>query len=470
MAEARIDDLPSSKRLLNLRAAMPARLTVVRLVQALIVLAYLALMTALLLHRDAWLDEAQAWSWAIHLSSPADFFVIPGEGHPPVWFWLLRLISHVLSFEQARVLTLGIATVNALLLVRLFGSNLVLLTLILFSNVVLHTWGYHFRPYSLVLALTLTTVLLARQGRLVAGAWVMAFACGLHFFAGFLFALYLLTAWRRGLSLRASLLPMALGLLFGASAVLSGLGNPVGEITFVGFPVKFLNVLATPFWMGAYPDWLMASAAVLLTVYGLRKAPDVLAALAVAAVLFASFASAVYAPSEWHMAFLITFLIMSFGLAGAQATRWTFIVLLIPQFLYCVIRTNLELSNPPYDGNVAMAAIRADAGPGFDPATQLVSWPDTLMVAPSVRDGFAFIGASGQRHPQPMDWRKRRYDSLDTEVLATTPTPYWLACHYCASALVTLASAGRGAELVLAPPSPDMFKPIWVYKVTTPQR
>lgn len=57
-----------------------------------VVLAYTALQIVLFAAHDPWLDEGQAWLWATTISSPIDFLIIPSEGHPPLWYWLLRLL------------------------------------------------------------------------------------------------------------------------------------------------------------------------------------------------------------------------------------------------------------------------------------------------------------------------------------------------------------------------------------------
>ena len=72
-----------------------------------VVLVYAAAQIVLFAGHVPWRDEGQAWLWAQALSAPAEFFAIPGEGHPPLWYWLLRGVSYVVDFNQARYLTLG---------------------------------------------------------------------------------------------------------------------------------------------------------------------------------------------------------------------------------------------------------------------------------------------------------------------------------------------------------------------------
>ncbi|MBU1174308.1 MAG: hypothetical protein KKH72_02815 [Alphaproteobacteria bacterium] len=451
-------------------AAITARS--IPLAPALIIAAYLVLEIVMFAHRDAWLDEAQAWSWATTLADPADFLVVPGEGHPPLWFWVLRLLSLVVSFDQARLMTLGIAALNAVLLARYAGSNLVVLAFLLFSNIVLHSWGYEFRPYALLLTMTLVALELSRGRRHLAGAWVLAIACGFHFFAGFLFGLYLLVNWQRGLSFRSSIPPMLVGLSFGAMAVLSGLGTPAAEVSTASWTRVLTRVFTDPFWLGSAPDWAVSGAVVLLAGFGLRNNLDVAWPLAAITALFLTFATLVYGVYAWHTAFLVVFLLMAFSLAGEKVPRWPLVLLLLPQIGFGLLRTGIELSKPPYGAGPAVAIVREDAGPGFASERQLVAWPDTAMVAVATSEGFDYLGANGQRHLDTLNWRERDNEYLDIDLLATTPTPYWLICYYCDSPIIAINAAGRGAELVLAPPEDISFRPIHVYRIVaaTPVR
>ena len=367
-----------------------ARIDLTRLAQAVIILAYIGLIATLYAHHQPWLDEAQAWSWATSLSNPVDFFIVPGEGHPPLWFWLLRLLSSILSFDQARLLMFGVAGINALLMARLCGRNVLLLAVLLLSNAFINTWGYHFRPYPLVLTLVLAALLLARDGRRVAGAWALTIACGFHFFAGFLFAFYLLVEWQRGLRIRSILLPAALALVFGLLAILSSMGNPDGTISFGRLPRYFLSMLVDPFWLGGTPNWILASGVALLAAFGLRKSPEILWPLAATGLLFAAAITIVYRRSEWHMVITLMLLVMAFSLSGEKTPRWPLIVLFLPQLLLTTGRVIIETSLPAYADEQAVAAVRADAGPDFDPTTQLIASPDMALDPEATRAGFSF--------------------------------------------------------------------------------
>ncbi len=89
-----------------------------RIPMAIVVGLYCVLQVAMAVMHDPWTDEAQAWLWATNLSRWQDFLVIPGEGHPPLWYWLLKVVSLGLDFSQARFLTLPMAILNACLLAR----------------------------------------------------------------------------------------------------------------------------------------------------------------------------------------------------------------------------------------------------------------------------------------------------------------------------------------------------------------
>jgi len=52
-----------------------------------------ALLLVRLLNHSFWRDEAQAWLIAVHAQSLADLIILQGEGHPPLYHWLLYALS-----------------------------------------------------------------------------------------------------------------------------------------------------------------------------------------------------------------------------------------------------------------------------------------------------------------------------------------------------------------------------------------
>lgn len=409
-----------------------------------IVLAYAAVQVTLFMGHDPWRDEAQAWLWARALSSPSEFFVVPGEGHPPLWFWVLRGMSHVVDFNQARYLTLGVALLNAVLLARLLRGEVLLLTLMLCSHVVMQYWGYHFRPYGLVLTCFLTALLLERSGRRVAATWALAIACGLHFFAGLIFAFWLLLQLHRRMPLRQLVAPAVLAALFGLSAVLSGMGNPEAEPT----TRKFLQIIIFNFaWPSPLPgvrELPAAAATVALLCFGLWRQKLILALVLGLTLTFAIGSAVFYGQSPWHSAFLMMLSFIAFMLAGPTAPRWVLMVLLTPQALVGVAISKERLTDPSWTRPDVYAAVVADAGPGFDPSTQLVGWQDFMLSPAAAVHDITYQSGNNGEVIGPVDWRSRVEDRLDP-ILTTHATPYWLVCGECDLALAFIAAGGLKA-------------------------
>ena len=413
-----------------------------RIATLVVTLAYIALQLALGMAHEPWRDEAQAWLWAQSLSTPLEFFVIPGEGHPPLWYWLLRGMSLFTDFSHARYLTVAIAIGNALLLARLLRGDVMLLAMLLFSHVLVQAWGYGFRPYGLVFSALLIAMLLHRRGRSVAATWAMALACGLHFFAGFLFGFWLLQQMRRGTRLTSLLAPALLAILFGISALLSGMGNPEGIPESTGVIQKIGFNLAWPMTWPALRVWPAAVLTLALLCYGLWRDRFTLAALLVLTTVFAVGAAAVYGHAPWHAAFMMMLAVMAFLFAGAAARRWVLLLLLAPQVLAGVSVATARLQHPVWTKPDLYGAILADAGPGFDPASQLVGWQDFIMSPMAAIHGITYISGNNGDRLGPVDWRRRSEDAIDP-VVVSIPTPYWLVCGECAPVLAVITGAGR---------------------------
>lgn len=428
-----------------------------------VVLAYMALQIALFAGHSPWRDEGQAWLLVERLAWPGDFLVIPGEGHPPLWYWLLAALHAVTGFDQARYVTLLVALVNAVLLLRLLRNDLLLLTLLLFGIVVAQYWGLNFRPYGLVLTLVLGALLLDRQGRPLAGTWLLALACGLHFFSGFLFAFWLLAQLRRGMDWRALLAPSLLAALFGVSAILSAAGNPAGTPSTDHFIAEISYALAWPLTWPPLRTWPLALASLALIAIGLWRDKLLLAALLALMLAFAIGTSVLYGQSAWHSAFMMVMTLMAFLLAGGKARRWALLVLLVPQALVGIAITSNRLQEPAWAKPDVYAAILADAGPDFDPARQLIAWQDFMLTATAASRGITYISGNNGELLGPIDWRRRRENQIAPIVLAN-PGPYWLVCGECNRVLEALARAGRQTTLLV---ETDNFDdgPVSAYRV-----
>ena len=414
-----------------------------------VVAIYAALQIALMIGHDPWIDEAQAWLWAIApIANPIDLFIIPGEGHPPLWHWLLRALSSVLDFSQVRYITLPIAILNAFLLSRLLRGELLLLFLLLGSFTVLQFWGYHFRPYGLVFTCVISALLFERNGRPIAGTWALAIACALHFFAGFLLALWLVWQWHKGTSLVRLLPPSLFAAAFGVIAILSGLGNTT---TGPENPDLFAGILYNLGWIGMTEPLrgpIMAVITIAALVVGLRRQPLMLATLLALLAAFSIGTALVYGKYPWHSAFQTMLCLMAFVLVGINTERrWILALLLTPQFFYGIAAVNYRLANPSWVGDDLYAVITADAGEGFETQTDLFAWPELAGTAIAAFNNVQLRSGNDDSMMGPIDWRTYNGAEIAPELL-DNPDPYWLVCAKCQILRPALEANGKHLTLL----------------------
>jgi hypothetical protein len=413
-----------------------------------VILVYAALQIVLFVAHDPWLDEAQAWLWATSISHPIDFLIIPGEGHPPLWYWILRLLSVFFDFTQARILSLLIALANAVLLWRLLGRDAPVLFAMLGSFVLLQFWGYHFRPYNIVFSCILGALLLDRQGKGVAATWLLALACGFHFFSGLLLAFWLVYQRTKGTALLPLVAPSLLALAFGALALLSGMGNAtVGPAT----PNLLVGTLHNLSWIGMIEPlrglWL-ALATLAVVVIAFYRQPVILVTVLALMLAFAFGTAAIYGKYPWHSAFMSMLCFMAVMVVGLKGRRWVLLFLFLPQVAFGVAGTAQRLALPIWDASDLYGAISADAGPGFDPARQLVAWPDLAGVSLAATEDITIVSGNDGSLLGPINWRERVAGVIDP-ALAERTTPYWLVCgKACAHVLDYLDEHGRKTSLL----------------------
>jgi hypothetical protein len=407
-----------------------------------IVAAYAALQIVLTIWHYPWLDEAQAWLWAEQLSRPIDFFIIPSEGHPPLWYWLLRALSSVLDFTGARYVSTLIAIVNAYLLSRLLRDKVPLLLMMLASFALTQSWGYHFRPYNLIFTGLICTLLLDRRGHGVAATWVLAMACGLHLFTGILFAFWLVWQWTKSTPLLKLLPPALLAAGFGALAVLSGLTNTATVPPHTDVVWGTLYNLA---WFGMVPPvrspWL-AIVTVVAVVYALRKKPLLLVTLLTLMLAFAAVTAGIYGKYPWHQAFMTMLCFMAFSVAGLDRDRtWVMILLLLPQVIFGALAVNTRLRVPTWQVDIYQV-IKDDAGADFRPERDLVAWPNLSGVAISAIYDVKVINGNDGTLLGPADWRTHDKGRID-QLFYDKPAPFWLVCADCDRLVRTLEASGR---------------------------
>jgi|GEM_PF-1080964 len=429
-----------------------------------ILLVYAATQVFLYWVHVPWRDEGQAWLWATSIDNFREYLIVPGEGHPPLWFWLLKLLSLVLSFDQARFFTVLLAIFNAILLIRLLRGDILVSVLILFSATIVYYWGYNFRPYTVVLFLMLAALTLDRQGKTESGTWLMAIACGFHFFAGFLFAFWLTVAWRRGLRFPQLILPASLALFFGALVVFSGQTNAELEVSGLESTMLAVRIFGNVFSANLYPPEYAALLSIGLMGWMFRRDAITLISLLGFAILFAAFAGLVYGRYDWHTAFILGFLIMGYCVTAKTPARWPLLILLAPGLIYGVFKTLKEPGDSKQAVDTAYSAVIEDAGPRLDTTRNLIVWPDFLLLGPAARDGFQYVSGNNGALVGPVDLSTRQHDDIDSALLARMDLPYWLVCIDCEDILPHIEALG-GTAYELYETRPSRYEHIIVYRI-----
>lgn len=407
-----------------------------------VVLVYCAVQIVLFAAHDPWLDEAQAWLWATSISRPIDFLILPNEGHPPLWYWVLRTLSLVLDFNQARYLGLLVAIANAFLLWRLLGRDALVLFAMLCSFVLLQFWGYHFRPYNIVFTCILCALLLDRRGKGVAATWVLAIACGFHFFAGLLLAFWLVYQTSKGTRVVSLLAPALLALAFGILALLSGMGNAaVGPAT----PDLLAGTVHNLSWIGMIAPlrgWWLALATMAVIIVAFRRQPVILVTVLGLLLAFAFATAVIYGKYPWHSAFMTMLCFMAVMVVGLHGRRWVLLFLLLPQAVFGVAGAADRLGTPTWNEPDLYQVVRDDAGTLFDPS-RLVAWPDLAGVVIAAQNNTTLVSGNDGSLLGPINWRERAPGAIDPQ-LAIRPTPWWLVCgETCDRLLAELAAQGR---------------------------
>ena len=155
------------------------------------------------LHHEAWRDEAQAWLLAKHTSLPELFSLLPSEGHPCLWFLLLKLlVSLGLPFSALWCVSLAVTSLAAALLLWKAPFPAPCRALLLCSNLFLYYNPVIPRVYCLAALLCVCVAVfapgrLSRPGRyLIFVALLFQTHVVLFGFAGGLMLEYAISAWR----------------------------------------------------------------------------------------------------------------------------------------------------------------------------------------------------------------------------------------------------------------------------------
>jgi hypothetical protein len=428
--------------------------------------AYVALAGFLFFTHLPWRDEGQAWLWAKQIASLRDLFIVPGEGHPPLWFWLLKPMTWVLPFDVARWFSLALTILNGVLLRELLKDRFWVFAVVLATAVPLFFYGVMFRPYTLILSLTLIALILTQRGRTVTAAWLLAVGVGLHFYASFIFGLWGLVQLLRRHRIVPLVGPAALAALFALLAVLSARGNPDSTLTLDSPVFGPVFDFVGGFGMDTPAAPLVAIAIVVLMALEFRRDRVTLAALLVATVLFACFTYFVFGNSARHLSMMPVLVLTGFALARPRPAGWRTIVLLAP-WVWATAQSVDHALNVPYSGAWAaydaLAAAAADADEPLGPDTVVV-WPDQAFSAPAAAHDFRYTSGNSGLEIGPVNWSTRHH----TDIAATAfdrADPYWLVCTYCDRLWPLIDALGLTRRLVAAP-SEALDEKLAVWRVT----
>ncbi|MEX2276288.1 MAG: hypothetical protein WD674_00640 [Cucumibacter sp.] len=415
---------------------------------------YAGLVTFLFFTHLPWRDEGQAWLWAKELSRPQDFLIVPGEGHPPLWFWLLKLLSLAFPFEVARYFAFALTLINGLLLGELLKDRFWVFAAYLFSVFVAFFWGVMFRPYTLIVTLTLIGLILTRRDRTTAAGWVLAAGVGLHFYASFIFGLWLLIRLTRRPPLPPLVGPAILAGLFALSAILSGRGNPDGDLDFGNLPLGPISDFVGGFGVsvGYALSPILAAAIVGLLVLEFRQNRTVLWCFLAVGLAFSLFTHMIYGIASWHLALMPILMLSAFALAETPIKGWRLAILVLP-WVWMTREVIDHAINIPYSGAWAahdsLASAAEAEGIALGPDT-LVVWPDHIFAAPAARHDLRVTSGNLGTEIGPTNWAARP-DSDIAVAAFVRPHPYFLVCAECEKLTGVILDNGLVADLVMAP-------------------
>ncbi len=433
---------------------------------ALIVFA--ALVAFLFFTHEPWRDEGQAWLWAKELSRPQDFFIVPGEGHPPLWFWLLKVFSLVLPFDAARYFNLALTFVNALLLWLLLRDRFWLFAAVLFSVFFAYFWGVMFRPYTLLVTLPLIAALLLRRNRSVAAGWVLALAVGLHFYASFIFGLWLLVELLRRKPILPMVGPALLAGAFALLAILSGRGNPGGNLESGNLLLGPIKNFAMGFALDLpYVFAPLAVAAILALLFiEFRENRLVLWCFVACASAFSLFTWIVYGLATWHYAAVPVMLLLAWALADKPVSGWRLAILMLPWFLLTIEVVQRTVS-VPYSGAWAaydaLVAVSESDGIPLGPETVIV-WPDFVFSGPMASHDLRVTSGNSGAEIGPTNWATRGNSDIAAESFAGDHA-YYLICVTCERLEPTFKASGMMTTLI-AEPVEAVDEQLSLYRVT----
>lgn len=415
-------------------------------------------------------DEGQAWLWALEINNPLTFLAVPGEGHPPLWFLTLKLLSAVLDYTQVRWLTPVLTLINGLFILRLFRQQSWLALVLLLSGITFLFWGILFRPYTAILTLLLLALLAEQGGHWRRAGWLLAIATGFHFYANALFGFWLLVSLVRQRDWRHLLGPAVLAALFALSAIVSGQGNAANSLHWDTLVALIFDHLIGGFGMAAPFAPLIAALLAAWLVLSFRSDLPVLMVLLVTMTGFSTFTALVYGYEPWHLAFISALLVMAAIMARPAPDDWRIAILLLP-WVWGGVYATIGTFNAPPDGlSAAYQTIANEAeteGTPIGPDT-LIVWPDYLFVGQSALHDFRYTSGNNGAELGPVNWRARANGDISETAFRAHPA-YLLVCAACELLAPSLEAANATTENVLTASLQD-GQPLKVYRVTLPDQ
>ena len=138
-----------------------------------------------LAHHELWRDEVQAWLITASATSFADLLVIPGEGHPPLWYWVLFPFTKLGSDPNLIKVPLAICSIAALSLLW-FRMDLSVLEKVMIAAGYFLSFEYGIIARSYILGMLLLWVFAAFHHNIkeypFAGALLLGLASLTHVF------------------------------------------------------------------------------------------------------------------------------------------------------------------------------------------------------------------------------------------------------------------------------------------------
>lgn len=267
------------------------------------------------------------------LGSLRDFFIIPGgEGHPPLWYWILRAMSLFTDLDHACWLAPGLAVLSCGLIASMLYDRPIALFAILFSVPFLW-WAELFRPYELGIVFVLAATLCLRKRKLALCALFLVLSCFTHFFFFFLLPLFVgeeFLRYRTVTILKGIALPSLIA--FG-TILLSARGNDAGRFKTYIDPSNLLSIVTKGF--GIFPSlqltegWLLLVTAIPLLCIMFVFGRNLYTAIVTASVLsLAAFLTWIFVSST-AQAFLLSLIVVVGVLIRSPDIRWEPLLVLL---------------------------------------------------------------------------------------------------------------------------------------------